>query len=1062
ASAHASAQREVPIQPKPEFASSGLVCSWTLPSGLVGKTRRDAENLVSLVALYMLSNSSQMGKRLPPALRKEWEVWEQTQQQIDENHAAELHEARSAFLGSLRGQYEVAVKEALATRATNDSSSKNRLPNKTFYSRRAQNIRARKWTHNLVPERQQSEEWKDKYSKVQESLPSRKFRREIVGALVGNQVVIIRGDTGCGKSTQVPQYALELLLASNYKGGRIICTQPRRISATSIATRVSQEVGDPGIGSGNSLVGYQIRFNSHTADENVLVFCTTGVLLRTLAEDPLLQGVNCIICDEVQERTLELDYLLIVLRQLLSKRPDLKIILMSATIDTTIFSFYFDNCPVVDIPGHTFPVQSIFLENIVQMSEYALDKHSKFAVRANDDMSGGDGSSSSSYTSHTLAISSKGGNTYRETVNVWDDETQASDIAVGSFNQYMLAEDPDYVSAAAWSVVNRMRTDIVNLDLICRIIRDICSSGDTASASTWSQFCKSSVPDGAILVFLPGIYEIRALASELSSDGAVAGRATVIPLHSVFANEIAPNTTMTYTDLAFAPSPKDKRKIVLATNVAETGITIPDVTVVLDSGMSNQAQWDKKRRVIRLETKPVSKANVKQRRGRAGRVKPGLSLCLFSSTRYNSMPEFELPEMQRLPLVNVCLMTKTHGVRDIMRFLQQALEPPQQSSTMQAIHELKEAGALDEEENLTPIGRHLCYLPLDLSVGKMLIVGALLNCLDPVLTIAASLSQNNNLLVVPYDQDARALAMAAHAKYRKASPLLPFPNDKQASDFLVILAAYADWRREASKAGVTKGELYAFCKKNWLSQDAFDSLEDLREQYLRLLYDLGLVKITRHGTSKDLSLHKTIRPRLDNSPGFRSGFTAVPKESNANGDNVNVIYAAIIAGLEHIVMPSGHGGFEIGQTNVTKKVRGIGHAIQIIDREHVSTRPILVDRRSVAARDDAPLPSNNALVAATLSGTSNSTYANMITKVNLAAVVLFSRSLNYWPKAKQLIINRWIEGKCYAKTASILILLRGLLEEIIQFKVAYPLADLPEDLAKWQDVIISVLRSESV
>ncbi|KAI8320656.1 hypothetical protein GQ54DRAFT_209849 [Martensiomyces pterosporus] len=161
-------------------------------------------------------------------------------------------------------------------------------------------------------------------------------------------------------------------------------------------------------------------------------------------------------------------------------------------------------------------------------------------------------------------------------------------------------------------------------------------------------------------------------------------------------------------------------------------------------------------------------------------------------------------------------------------------------------------------------------------------------------------------------------------------------------------------------------------------------------------------------------------------------------------------------------MPTSNGGFEIGQTTVSRRVRGIGHAIQTTDRERVSTRPITVDRKSAIAASDAPLAANNALVAATLSGTSDATFANTVTRVNLAAVVLFSRSLMYWPKAKQLTINRWIETRCYAKTASILILLRGLLEEIMEFKVTDPLRDLPANLSRWQDVIIRVLRSEGV
>ncbi|KAI9500527.1 P-loop containing nucleoside triphosphate hydrolase protein, partial [Coemansia spiralis] len=213
------------------------------------------------------------------------------------------------------------------------------------------------------------------------ALPARMFRREIIQGVMENQVIIIRGETGSGKSSQIPQFLLELLLNSAYKGGRVICTQPRRISAMSIASRVSKELGDPALGGKDSLVGCQIRLNSQASDENALVFCTTGVLLRMLVDDPELRDVSCIICDEVQERTLELDYMLIVIRQLLPKRQDLKVILMSATIDTSIFSCYFDDCPIVEIPGRTFPVNRLFLENVVQMAEYTLESSSRYAIR---------------------------------------------------------------------------------------------------------------------------------------------------------------------------------------------------------------------------------------------------------------------------------------------------------------------------------------------------------------------------------------------------------------------------------------------------------------------------------------------------------------------------------------------------------------------------------------------------------------------------------------------------------------------------------------------------------
>ncbi|ORX71793.1 P-loop containing nucleoside triphosphate hydrolase protein, partial [Linderina pennispora] len=242
-------------------------------------------------------------------------------------------------------------------------------------------IRAARWTRNVIPERQSTDKWKSKYAATQAALPACQYMQTIADALAGSQTVVIRGATGCGKTTQVPQIALRLLLSAKYKGGRILCTQPRRISATSISQRVSLEVGDGQLGTKDSLVGFQVRLNARAVDENPLVFCTTGVLLRMLVENPKLAGISCVICDEVQERTLELDYLLIVLRRLLARRPDLKVILMSATIDTSIFTYYFDSCPVVDIPGRTFPVTNMYLENVIQMSGYVLDSQSFFAER---------------------------------------------------------------------------------------------------------------------------------------------------------------------------------------------------------------------------------------------------------------------------------------------------------------------------------------------------------------------------------------------------------------------------------------------------------------------------------------------------------------------------------------------------------------------------------------------------------------------------------------------------------------------------------------------------------
>ncbi|KAJ2403173.1 hypothetical protein GGI23_000148 [Coemansia sp. RSA 2559] len=1012
-------QRQIPVaSTATDFEQSGLTHAWQAPRNMFGKTKRVAADLAALVFLYMQhSLCHNIALRLTPALHAIWAEWEAAR--LAATNAAKEGEVaqRIEFLRGLRKQYEDAAEndkygedgeeEAVGLGSSHVNNQPDKMEKKRDRVRRMRQTRSQLWSGKTLAARKSSHEWKTKYDIAQKELPARKNASAIRQAIQANQTVIIRGETGSGKSSQVPQFVLEHLLdnaGGGYKGGRVLCTQPRRISAVSIATRVSQELGDAALGTRRSLVGVQIRFNSQACVENALVFCTTGVLLRMLIDDPELRDVGCIICDEVQERTLELDYMLIIVRKLLRKRPDLKVVLMSATIDTRIFSCYFDGCPVVEIPGRTFPVSQVFLEDAVRLSGYAIQSHSKYAQRR--------------------------GFYQRE------------------------------------SVVERMRTDIVNLELIHLLVREICiadsrqASGQQGDSNEWQAFCMAAAPSGSVLVFLPGIYEIRALYGMLVNDRAVCDTNTIIPLHSSFANDIAPGTSMTYTDAAFAPPPQGMlRKIVLSTNVAETGITIPDITVVVDCGLSNQTRWDKERRLTRLEKRPISKANVRQRCGRAGRVQPGLAVCLYTTQQHLAMADFELPEMQRMSLANMCLQTKAHGFKDIMYLIQQAPEPPQPSSVMQAIFELQEAGALDEDEELTPIGRHLCYMPVDLSVGKLLVIGTMFGCLDPILTIAASMSTNTSVLLAPFASDSRYLIEAAHKKYRtRAKDILPYVNDaNQISDFLVVLAAYEDWRRLAMQPKVGKERLAAFCQTNCLSMDGLEELEECRKQYLQLLGTLGLVNASRSSMSKN----------------SKSGFDVVPAAVNQNGDNVNMIYASIVAGLNHVLMPIAQPPpkYTIGQTTKTKRVEGIGSAIQIVDRERVATRPIDLDNHSVAASIVADVsdettsrpPRNNvALVAATISGNKSSMTAHTLTKVNLAALVLFARSLTYWPKAQRLVINKWIDAKCFARTASALMVMRRLLDRIMQFRFAFPQHPLPRNLERWQAAIVNVIKNESV
>ncbi|KAJ2740515.1 hypothetical protein GGI20_005762, partial [Coemansia sp. BCRC 34301] len=466
-------------------------------------------------------------------------------------------------------------------------------------------------------------------------------------------------------------------------------------------------------------------------------------------------------------------------------------------------------------------------------------------------------------------------------------------------------------------------------------------------------------------------------------------------------------STATFTDVAFAPVAPGCRKIVLATNVAETGITIPDVTVVVDCGVSNQVHWDHRRRVTALSTRTVSRANVRQRAGRAGRVQAGLALCLFTEPQLAAMAEFELPEMQRLPLAALCLQAKAHGVRDAMQFLQLALDPPPQSAVAHALAELQASGALDENEMLTPIGRHLCALPVDLHVAKLLVAASLFNCLDPALTLAAALSATSS--IVP--------TTGVHRRFPEK--FLPYVEKQSAlsSDFLATLAVYEDWRTHATT--MTHAELRDWTRRNGMNRDALDAMEDSREQYLRLLHEQGLVET-----------NATIRPP---TRGLRQGLVVVPPEFSRNSCCLNVLYAALTMAFDHVVMPAMPSGHIIAHSHVTKRVEGIGHAIQIVDHERIATRPLDIERKSLV-HSHKPLGAH-ALVAARLSSSgANATAAHDITCVSLVHVVLFARSLAYWPKARQLSVNRWIDAKCYARSAVVLLVLRRMIEEIVEFR----------------------------
>lgn len=603
-------------------------------------------------------------------------------------------------------------------------------------------------------------------AQVRSMLPIFEFRDNILDAIDKSQITIVCAETGAGKSTQLPAYILEQQLSQG-KPCRIFCTQPRRISAISLAQRVSAEFGEPknALGTSASLVGYAIRLEANYVAETRLIYATVGIVLRMLEGASGLDDVTHLVIDEVHERGIDTDFLLIILKHLRLRKPDLRVILMSATIDAQRLSSYLGEAPILNIPGRTYPVQTHYLEDAVELTGYAQDE--TLAPNQEEENDEQDAASKSE-----MAIS----------LQAYSPSTRK---ALASYDEYAI----DYT-------------------LILKLIVKVSSDPSYQPYSN------------AFLVFLPGIAEIRRLNDLILSSAEFDNRWLVYPLHSTIASEDQQR--------AFLVPPEGMRKIVLATNIAETGVTIPDITCVIDTGKHREMRFDERRQLSRLVQSFISRANAKQRRGRAGRVQEGLCFHLFTKFRHDTlMVDHQTPEMLRLSLQDLVMRTKICQLGDIERTLAEALDPPSSKNVRRAIDALVEVGALTESEELTSLGTQLAKLPLDAYLGKLVLLSAVFSCVDSAITIAALLSSKSPF-VTPFG-----------AKQRADAARLAFSSAD--SDLLTEYRAYKTWRSICLTPGKSEAE---FCRKNFLSSQNLSSIEDLKFQLLLSLVDTGLLSLT--------------------------------------------------------------------------------------------------------------------------------------------------------------------------------------------------------------------------
>lgn len=621
------------------------------------------------------------------------------------------------------------------------------------------------------------------------TLPAWKKQQEIVDLVQNNQVVLITGETGSGKSTQVAQFLIDSLIEAG-KGNKlnIICSQPRRISAMGLAQRVADERDSP-VGQD---VGYVIRGESKTTNQTLLRFVTTGVLLRMIqsasvvsSDNDSLQGVplqsiSHVIVDEVHERSLDSDFLLILLKRIASVRKDLKIILMSATVDPALFINYFggkSNVGYTHIEGRTFPVQDYYLDKIVEMT---------------------------GYTPASLTSNSR-----NNKADNYDDYYDDDDYAPSTPKQVGIGQK-----------ILAIAKQGIPYDLIANLVAFIDR--------------QLGEKEGAILVFMPGTAEIDRCLNTIKSSS-TGYRYYALPLHA----SLAPSEQRKI----FPKAPKGVRKVVVSTNVAETSITIPDIVAVIDTGRVKETKYDVNSNVTRLVDSWTSKAAATQRRGRAGRVREGDCYKLFTKAiEEKDMPTRPLPEILRVPLEQLYLSVKSMGIKVPTKFLHEAIDPPHITAIERARNTLVQLGALEldnthsnVEEVLTPLGTHMSMIPADLRVAKLLVLSAMFGCIYTGLVISAILSLKSPFVSI---SDKREEIRQSIVQFSG-----PGATRKKGSvgDLLSQAKAYYEWENRRNDNSITPSALRRWCKDNYLSYQTLQDIQSAKRQFISTLQEIGFV-----------------------------------------------------------------------------------------------------------------------------------------------------------------------------------------------------------------------------
>ncbi len=583
-----------------------------------------------------------------------------------------------------------------------------------------------------------------------DELPIARRREEIAAAIQASQVVVVAGETGSGKTTQLPKICLEL---GRGVRGTIGHTQPRRIAARSVADRIAAELDTP-LG---AAVGWKIRFTDKVGEDTLVKLMTDGILLAEIQQDRALRQYDTLIIDEAHERSLNVDFLLGYLRQLLPRRPDLKVVITSATIDPGRFSRHFDDAPVVEVSGRTYPVE----------------------VR------------------------------YRPLTAEVDDVDEAAEAAAGKAGGGRPGVERDQVQG------------------VCDAVDELCALGP-----------------GDILVFLSGEREIRDTADALGKR--LGEGVEVLPLYA----------RLSVAEQHRVFQPHQGRRVVLATNVAETSLTVPGIRYVVDPGTARISRYSHRTKVQRLPIEAVSQASANQRKGRCGRLSDGVCVRLYSEADFLARPEFTDPEILRTNLASVILQMTALGLGDIAAF--PFVDPPDRRNIVDGLNLLVELGALTPSEGggghrLTPLGRKLAQLPLDPRLARMVVAADETGSLAEVLVIAAALSIQD-----PRERPTERAQAAneAHARFVV-----------EGSDFLGHLELWpylTDRQRELSG-----NQFRRMCKAEFLNYLRVREWQDVHSQLRQVAKSLGMTPNTTPATPD--AVHQALLAGLLSHLGLKDG-----------------------------------------------------------------------------------------------------------------------------------------------------------------------------------------------